>query len=312
MSEPEAPAGPSTPQSEPAPGRPPSWWHKDRSYWTAVTTLIAAVGLISGIVFAVLTFNKTAGTGLATNVPDSIPNRTNSPGLAVATSWPVLKGCDAATSVALPTGLGGSGSLATTGDVRTEFIRRGGGAWEIGHLYLDLSSTDGTPIEIFDIKPHIDRFDLAPPALIYSPQGGCGTGNRTRVFSFDLDKSNFAEGGIIGGGARTDPDAVAFPLGPDFILKNADHGQIRIDSYACAGNYQWSIEVVYGFAGSDHLATKVVGPFSTFSIASNTSYSTGVQNPSGGPPDAGETKISGGTRQCNPRKAGLIAESAPR
>src|SRR6202008_4977054 len=60
--------------------------------------------------------------------------------LKVTMSWPLLRGCDGATAVAMLPGNGDIVSYQNASDQRTEVVKSpGGGSWRQGHLILSLT-----------------------------------------------------------------------------------------------------------------------------------------------------------------------------
>ena len=66
-------------------------------------------------------------------------------------------------------------------------------------------------MQIAGIRPHIGRRDLAAPAWIYDPQGGCG-GNAERRFDLVLDDPpSLTDAGVVQG---VDGSSLALAKGP--------------------------------------------------------------------------------------------------
>lgn len=204
--------------------------------------------------------------------------------LLVASTWPIAQLCDVRSNVAMPAGNGGPSQFHSKGDIRTALVDAGGGAWKVGFLRLDLSVASDTTISIVDIKPHRIR-PLSAPAWVYKTGGGCG-GAPYREFNLGLDDPmKFVDAGVNTEGAPPGSDIPTAPLGPDFSLSQGQHAVIKINAYACNGNYEWSVKVRYLVDGSaDIKESGDLGPFQVYSTSDNTveyfgQDSAGVINP---------------------------------
>jgi hypothetical protein len=173
-------------------------------------------------------------------VPVNSKPDANSP-LQLATVWPWVSGCPAyGSAIAMPVGGGALQDFHSAGDLGPTLAANGGGSWVRGSMYLHLQAATGKRLEIVDLKPHIQRRDLAPPAWVYVQQSGCGPGPGDRVFSLNLDTPLLTDGGIENS-INHKAAAPTADLGTGFIVNDHDDTQIRLDSTACAGNYQWTV-----------------------------------------------------------------------
>lgn len=202
--------------------------------------------------------------------------------LAVAPIWPFTTGCGAFSSVAMPVGGGRITDFHAVTDLRAPMVAAGAGSWTRGVLYLDLSLTTSTPVEIADIQPHILRRDLGAPAWIYIPSAGCGPFSPDRVFTFNLDVPRWTDDGAqataAGPPARNVPKA---PLGPRFVLSGHAHTRVRVDALSCRGNYEWNVSVKYIPQGSSHENSITVGPFESYGLGNNTVEYNAAQDATG-------------------------------
>ena len=162
------------------------------------------------------------------------------------------------------------GQFHTTGDIRPTLVNAGGGAWQIGFLLLDLSVASEKPVSIIDVKPHRVR-SLSAPAWVFGTDGGCG-GAPYREFNLGLDDPmSLQDAGVNMEGAPPGTDVPTQPLGPDFALNQGEHAVIKINAYACNGNYEWNLKVRYLVEGSsDVRETDDLGPFQVYSTSDNT------------------------------------------
>jgi hypothetical protein len=198
--------------------------------------------------------------------------------LEVASTWPLLSGCDGATAVAAPaSGRSMEDLLALAsrpGDERAAVIEHGGGAWGEGHLYLHLSSSTANPIAIVNLRPRMESSAVAPPSAIYEPEGGCGE-TYERIFDLALDEPSLIDQGVVGEpqAAMDDEPPREEDLGPGFVVTESEPATIRIDTSACHGNYRWSLDVTYSVDGVVDRTS--VGPFLSFGLAEQ---ATGYRN----------------------------------
>ena len=190
--------------------------------------------------------------------------------LAVSTVWPMSNGC-ANQRVAMPVGKAASTTFTPGSDTVEKLIGDGGGVWESGLLAIDLSVAPGKSVAIQRIVPHIDRRDLAAPAWIYSPSFGCGPNSPDRHIVWKLDSAfdDFRDEGVASGAANPkNGPAPTAAFGPDFVLSGDDHARLRVDTYACRGNYQWRLDIEYTETGRSGVQIFPVGPYFSFGLAS--------------------------------------------
>jgi hypothetical protein len=204
----------------------------------------------------------------------------NSP-LQLATVWPWITGCPAmGSAVAMPVGGGALQDFHSSHDLGPTLAASGAGSWVQGSMYLHLKAATGKRLEIVDLRPHIQRRDLAPPAWVYIEREGCGPYPGDRVFALNLDKPLLTDTGVedsnhIKAGAPT------VELGTGFVVDDRDDIQIRLDSLACKGNYQWTIEVRYSDTDTGEIKSYEVGPVTSYGRADNTIRYEGSPGPDG-------------------------------
>jgi len=178
--------------------------------------------------------------------PSASPSPPLNP-LAINATWPTLRGCDGATEVAVFSGGPDPRTLrlVRNEDVRTRLASEGSAAFGRGFLELSLTVTDGSTVEITNLKPVIFRRLAAQPEWIWNPEGGCGD-SYNRVFQLDLDHPSLKDRGLQGNEAmRTDDDIppAAAPLGSTFHVSQQDPAAIEIWADACSGMYEWGLEL---------------------------------------------------------------------
>lgn len=195
--------------------------------------------------------------------------------LAVSTIWPFVKGCEGS-RVGMPAGKGGIHDFHAGSDTVSDLVASGGGSWEYGQLAIDLSAAPSKSVAVLDIKAHVDRRDVAPPAWIYTPEFGCGPNSADRHFKFNLDATDpnsqaFTDAGVAPGAAGpSNGPAPTEPLGPAFVLSNNQHARIRVDALACSGNYQWRLEILYTETGHSGVLSYPIGTFISYGLGDNT------------------------------------------
>ncbi|WP_406817905.1 hypothetical protein [Mycobacterium sp. M23085] len=169
-------------------------------------------------------------------------------------------------------------------------------------MYLHLQAAKGKRLEIVDLKPHIQRRDLAPPAWVYIQQSGCGPAPGDRRFLLNLDKPLLTDAGIEStiNHRSTAPTA---DLGTSFVVDDHNDSQIRLDTLSCRGNYQWTIEVRYVDADSGEVKSYEIGPITSYGRADNTVRYVGDPGPDGIIRVKDQSIITGGdpkyfTSQC--------------
>lgn len=247
---------------------------RDHPFIIIATLVIALAGASAAWVNA-LKPSKSSGS-----LPENAASPNTTSLAAVSATWPVALGCDAGTSVALPSGLGDISNFHSNSDIRATLIQAGGGAWQHGHLTLDISPAGNESIEILSFKPHILRMDLPAPAWVYGPEGGCG-GQNYRTFRFDLDTPSLTDAGVPQDGGEAAPNTLTAALGPDFILSGSQHAAIMIDAQACWANYEWTIAMEYEVAGDTKVRVVQLGDFTTYATGNNTVIYGGDQDSSG-------------------------------
>ncbi|MEV6641080.1 hypothetical protein [Amycolatopsis sp. NPDC051371] len=223
--------------------------------------------------------STTAPTGLplanAAQTPSASTNAkpsatTNGP-LQVAESWPLSRGCDGGTQIAMINGGPGVKAFSTAaGDERQQMISAGAGVWGSGMLYLDLTAPPQKSMRILNLRPLIDTVRLPPPTWIYSPEGGCG-GPTDRSFDLDLDKPSLKDKGAPDESDTADVTKLRRePIGPAFTVSPDQPATLRFDVTGCRANYQWNLEVTYSVDGDQAKHTYVAGPFRTMGFADKT------------------------------------------
>ena len=138
------------------------------------------------------------------NSPSPSPERAKPKNILVTLSWPLTRGCDGGTMIAMPSGGAPISRFQVDGHEREQMIAAGAGVWSNGTLYLDLSAKSGEEIRIQNIRPILKPARLPPPQWIYAPGLGCG-GPSNRVFKLDLDEPSLVDRGIITGTSDLDP-----------------------------------------------------------------------------------------------------------
>ncbi|WET81090.1 hypothetical protein P3102_07650 [Amycolatopsis sp. QT-25] len=199
--------------------------------------------------------------------------------LAVVASWPLSRGCDGGTAVAM---INGGPAIKTfpmnSGNEREKMIDAGAGVWEKGFLYLDLTAPPQKTMRILNLRPLIDKTSLPPPSWIYSPGGGCG-GPVSRVFELGLDTPSLKDTGVQESeDGKPVPDTRSDPIGPTFSVTKDEPATLRFDVSACKANYQWSIEITYSIDGDLGRHTFVSGPYRTMAFADKTKMYTYGEN----------------------------------
>lgn len=195
--------------------------------------------------------------------------------LLVSASWPLTRGCDGGTAIAMVNGGPAIRTFAENGDERQQMINAGGGVWLRGDLYLDLSAKPHTSLRILNIRPVIDKIRLSPPTWIYDPGGGCG-GPTGRNFTLNLDKPTLIDEGleIPDGGTAPARYMRTDPIGPEFVVSAAQPATLRFDVSGCKANYQWKIEITYSVDGDPATHTYVTDVYRTLGLADDTTMYT--------------------------------------
>jgi hypothetical protein len=189
--------------------------------------------------------------------------------LVAETSWPLTRGCDGGTTVAMAHGGPPVQSFQIDGDERQRMVDAGGASWQSGTLYVDLSAKADKAVKILNIRPNIQRKQLPPPDWVYSPWGGCG-GPSDRVFDLKLDDASLVDRGIVEGTAELSSGARADAIGPAFVVSAEMPATLRFDTDSCRGNYEWSLEITYSVVGQEGSLTRLVGPFRSMGYADAT------------------------------------------
>lgn len=213
--------------------------------------------------------NRQAGGANTYPPPATTAPERDSPSepLIVYETWPLSRGCDGGTSIAMPAGGPDIGSFTLDGFERQRMINAGGGSWRAGSLYLDFSTRAGTSVRILNLRPLIDP--ERPPATdwVYSPGGGCG-GPTGRRFSLSLDRPSLIDAGVPEGDLGEEgPDVRTEPIGPTFTVTDDTPATLRFDVRGCKANYQWRIEVTYAVAGEPSTRTYTTKPYRTLGVA---------------------------------------------
>jgi hypothetical protein len=170
-------------------------------------------------------------------------------------SWPVGRGCDAGTQIAV-TNRVASPSLSTEPDteIRSSLVRAGAASFGLGHLNLSLSTSGGSTVQVLALEPIIYVKKEPLVDWVFSPQGGCGD-TYTRKFDLDLDKATIKDAGVdsgdSGGEGSTDAALRADPLGPAFNVSEADPALLEIDAASCTGYFEWGLRIVYSYNGKE-------------------------------------------------------------
>jgi hypothetical protein len=178
--------------------------------------------------------------------PSASPSPPLNP-LAINATWPTLRGCDGATEVAVFSGGPDPRTLrlVKNEDVRTRLSAEGGAAFGPGFLELSLTVTDGSTVEITNIKPVIFRRLADQPEWVWNPEGGCGD-SYSRVFDLDLDRPSLTDRGLVGDEATNSDDDIppaTAPLGSTFHVSQQDPASVEILAHACSSTYEWGVEV---------------------------------------------------------------------
>jgi hypothetical protein len=235
-----------------------------------IWSVIGGIAAFAAAIVTVLAYIHPSNTS-----PQSAPPAAGSPAvgaLAVSKVWPFVMGCEGQ-RVAMPVGKGSIEDFHAGSDTVKDLIANGGGSWEYGQLAIDLSAAPSKSVAIQRIVPHIDRRDVAPPAWIYSPNFGCGPNSADRhiVWKLDSPQDDFRDAGVASGaGGPSNGVAPTEQFGPDFVLSNNEHARIRVDTYACRGNYQWHLDIEYTETGRSGVQTVPVGPYWSYGLADNT------------------------------------------
>ncbi len=246
-----------------------------------VVLLFAAIGIVSWHPWAGATptgqIGALASTGSSTVASTTgatvSPDPTKGP-LVISQRWPLAMGCARDTKIAMPAGSGDIGAFhASPGHPFDEVLMAaGGGPWTRGILQLTLSAKNGASLSIKDIKPQIDRTDLASPAWIYESDDGCGPNSTQREFDLNLDAPQFTDAGVQMGDTDSLKGIATEKLGPDFKVSGSNQVAITISSFACRANYQWSAAIHYTIAGDSTDYETPVGPFQTYGAGNNSRF----------------------------------------
>jgi hypothetical protein len=214
--------------------------------------------------------------------------------LQLTTVWPWVSGCPSiGSAVAMPVGGGSIQDFHSPRDLTPTFIENGAGSWIQGSMYLHLQASSGQRLEIIDIKPHIQRRDLAPPAWVYIEKSGCGPSPGDRRFVLNLDQPLLTDRGVEQGPLRK-ADAPTADLGTGFTVDDHHDTQIRLDTLSCHGNYQWTLEIRYTVTGTSGVQSAEIGPMTSYGRADNTIRYVGNQGPSGVVNVTDQQTITGG------------------
>ncbi len=101
-------------------------------------------------------------------------------------------------------------------------------------------------MEIVNLRPVIFRRTNTQPMWIWSPEGGCGD-SYNRVFRLDLDEPSMEDMGLQGPEEMRDteePPPAGGELGTTFHVTRDDPAMVEIWAEACAGTYEWGLDVV--------------------------------------------------------------------
>src|SRR5260370_26664766 len=137
-------------------------------------------------------------------------------------------------------------------------VDAGAASWTEDQLTLGLTGQPASTVQIHNLRPRIDPISLPNPAWVYQPEGGCGD-SAARVFRWDLDRDTFTDSGIQGGEYTPKPAPPSESLGPAFTVTATDSSFVVIDTISCHRNYQWHLDITYGYHGRDF--TRTLGPF---------------------------------------------------
>ncbi|MBJ6647141.1 MULTISPECIES: hypothetical protein [unclassified Streptomyces] len=191
--------------------------------------------------------------------------------LNVNATWPLVRGCDGATNIAMqPSGpdIQAFPPTAKT-DIRSKMAASpGGGSWLFGSLVIDLSGKTNDPVQIRNITYKTLRDDLPAPKWIYEPRGGCG-GSYIREFVLDLDAGKLLDKGLVGeAGPSDETPPPTESIGPAFTVSRSDPAQITVSTHSCAANYEWELIIDYFADGVTGSVT--LGPYRSMGVAKNT------------------------------------------
>lgn len=171
--------------------------------------------------------------------------------LKVNADWPTAVDCDGATETAVLTGGPSPGGFKVSRDtdLREEMVESGGAAFGMGFLTLLLTTSGPDDVaQILEIVPLIHSRDLAAPAWVYRPEGGCGD-VMDRVFDLDLDVDRpfLKDGGAPGN--TGDPKVRGAALGHTFTVSSSDPARVVIIASACKSSAEWSLRIRYQMGG---------------------------------------------------------------
>ncbi|MEU5874151.1 hypothetical protein AB0A73_21675 [Glycomyces sp. NPDC047369] len=179
-------------------------------------------------------------------------------------SWPLIRGCDGATNVAVSAEEDGPETFGARPDREKLAKEPGSGAWVTGSLTVDLVGVDEHPVQISAIDYQVLNDDLASPAWVYEPHGGCGE-TYSRLFVLDLDGETLEDQGVVGAPL---PEGTAPPgaaIGPAFTVTDLEPAQITVSVLGCEANYEWELIVSYFYEGESGEVR--LGPYRTFGAA---------------------------------------------
>lgn len=237
------------------------------------------------------------GTGLVTTDPSSGP-------LVVSAGYAMQRGCKGTTALAMPAQVGSLASFHATSaeDLRTQLLKAGAGAWTEGTLELTLSATAGASIAVQSVDTHVVR-TLPAPLWIEDPIADCGGSNApARTFTFAPDVPTLIDAGLVNVGASGDTAAKAYDgisaveannLGTNFQLTGSTQGSIKIESIACSGNYEWSVDLSYTVAGDARPHKTTLGPYKTYGLAEGTTQIHGFPQADGSFDVQGQQQVNG-------------------
>jgi hypothetical protein len=208
--------------------------------------------------------SKGSTGGLPTPSKESIsPALDASRALETDMTWPTMRGCDGATAVGMPVDGPDIANFSTENpDLRAAVSKAGGGAWQVGHLSIEMSAAGDKRVSIVNLRPKIEEL-AADTGWTYTPQGGCGD-SFVRSFDLDLDRRTIVDKGIQGADAAQDGISPrAEPLGPSFTVTQDERAMVVVHTRACNANYKWLLDVQYVVDGATHF--KRLGPFISLS-----------------------------------------------
>lgn len=306
------------------PGRPGVYkrglaWVVEHKAWSAIGALAGIIGVVVAIVGITLSKPSSSNTQTgdqctasgnnitiscsnpASTTPANrsgliAPNAKPDPqsALQLATVWPWISGCPAyGSGIAMPVGGGALQDFHSAHDLGPTLAENGAGSWVQGSMYLHLQAAKGKRLEIVDLKPHIQRRDLAPPAWVFIQQSGCGPYPGDRNFVLNLDQPLLTDKGVEPGPLHK-TNAPTASLGTGFVVDNGNDTQIRLDASSCRGNYQWTLEIRYVDTGTGEIMSYEVGPLTSYGRADNTVQYVGNPGPDGVIKVAKQTTITGG------------------